>query len=419
MVKIGNKRTTEEYIELLKKLHNNRYDYSLVKEIKSTNDKIPIICHKHGTFYAKLGNHLYIKQGCPKCAVEARITPREIVLARARKIHGDKYDYSKADFSKVMDKTTIICPEHGEFVQTMNEHINSRHGCPECGLLKRYESHKVKLSDFIERAIKVHGNKFDYSKVDLSKGVKTSEVTIICPEHGEFQQVAMCHLSGDGCKKCSGKYSPTNEEYIKECRKIYGDEYDLSKVKYINNSTRIKIKCKKHGWVKVHPRGFLKGAGCRRCKATIGEKRVQALLEKLGIKYEKEYRIGNSRYRYDFHIKDTNILIEYDGELHFIPVNYYGGREALERTKQRDKEKNKLAKFNHYDLIRLNYKELDNLEEVLINKISYYYKYFINGKLYKYILEAAKALNLPGTATAKDLNPYLTKDSLARLYRNI
>ena len=61
-------------------------------------------------------------------------TKTEIFIEKARKIHGDKYDYSKAEYINAKTKICIICPKHGEFWQTPDSHMNQRRGCPKCGV---------------------------------------------------------------------------------------------------------------------------------------------------------------------------------------------------------------------------------------------------------------------------------------------
>lgn len=123
-----------------------------------------------------------------------RLTTVEFV-ERARVVHGNKYDYSKSEYVSKDKKLVIICPEHGEFLQSPNNHWKGK-GCPVCSGNK-----KCNTDDFVEKAILVHGDKYDYSHVDY---VNTdTNVTIICSEHGAFQQTPYHHLLGHGCPKCS------------------------------------------------------------------------------------------------------------------------------------------------------------------------------------------------------------------------
>ena len=147
--------------------------------------------------------------------------------------------------------------------------------------------------EFIEEASVLHNNKYDYSKVNF---VDThTKVCIICPEHGEFWQTPHMHLQGKGCPKCGGTAKLTTEEFIQKAREIHGDKYDYTKTKYINNSEKVCIICLKHGefWQKAND--HLSGKkGCPKCKLKSQTK----LYEKLKESFPNEemlYEVGNSK----------------------------------------------------------------------------------------------------------------------------
>ena len=105
----------------------------------------------------------------------------EQFIAESKQIHKDKYDYSKSEYVNARTKVCIICPEHGEFWQLPSLHINQKCGCPECNGTKKRTN-----EDFIREAKKIHGNKYDYSKVTYNN--VNEKICIICPKHGEFWQ---------------------------------------------------------------------------------------------------------------------------------------------------------------------------------------------------------------------------------------
>ena len=114
---------------------------------------------------------------------------------KAEKVHNNKYNYSKVEYNGASEKVCIICPEHGEFWQRPDKHVHGGQGCPICGGTK-----KLTTNEFIERAKQVHGDKYNYSKVNYNGNDK--KVCIICPEHGEFWQTPHAHLLGQGCPYC-------------------------------------------------------------------------------------------------------------------------------------------------------------------------------------------------------------------------
>ena len=90
----------------------------------------------------------------------ARKITTEDFIKKAKKIHGDKYDYSKVIYEHGKKKVCIICPEHGEFWQSPHSHVTGKSGCPSCA-----GNRKVTMDVFLEKAKKIHGDKYDYSKV--------------------------------------------------------------------------------------------------------------------------------------------------------------------------------------------------------------------------------------------------------------
>jgi hypothetical protein len=178
-------------------------------------------------------------------------------IEEAKLIHGDKYDYSKINYTSNKYKVVIICKIHGEFEQIPQNHLRGSI-CYNCS-----GKYKLTTKEFIKKAQSIHGNTYDYSKVNYISALK--KVIIICKIHGEFEQIPRNHLSGSICHKCSGKYQPTTKEFIEKAQLIHGDKYDYSKIEYVNNHTKIKIICKEHSEFEQTPNAHLLGQGCSIC----------------------------------------------------------------------------------------------------------------------------------------------------------
>ncbi len=128
-----------------------------------------------------------------------RLTTEEFI-SRARRVHGNKYDYALVEYSGTFTRVKIICREHGEFEQKPTKHL-SGHGCKTCGGLAAPNARRLNTEQFIAKAKRVHGDKYDYSLVSYERAVLP--VKIVCPAHGEFEQRPHNHLSGNGCRKCA------------------------------------------------------------------------------------------------------------------------------------------------------------------------------------------------------------------------
>lgn len=220
---IGRRRyTTEEFIEKAKKLsHTEKYDFSNTSYVNNRTH-IEVICSEHGSFKIKPG-HLLSGEGCPKCRyIKSANTKRRTideVVKLSRDVHGKKYDYSLITFYKNdREKYPIICPEHGVFLQSFNNHIKGGRGCPKCGILKCSQHNNLTTNEFITKANERHNFKYDYSK-SVYTGSKNN-ILIICPEHGEFQQIARNHIFGAGCPKCFKDKSNIEKEILEFIKDI-------------------------------------------------------------------------------------------------------------------------------------------------------------------------------------------------------
>lgn len=128
------KLTQEDFINNSNIIHNNFYDYSKVEYINS-NTKVIIICPVHGEFKQLPNNHMS-GHGCYECSLEklskSKFLTTEEFIKKSKDVHNNKYDYSKVNYINSYVKVCIICPEHGEFLQTPNNHMNNSRGCPIC-----------------------------------------------------------------------------------------------------------------------------------------------------------------------------------------------------------------------------------------------------------------------------------------------
>jgi len=152
----------------------------------------------------------------------------------------------------------------------------------------KYCSGNIKLTTnkFVDAAQSIHKNKYDYSKTTY-KNNKT-KILIICPEHGEFKQRPDSHLSGKGCIKCSGKCQLTTEEFIDKAIEKHGDTYDYSKVNYEKTDKKVEIICPQHGVFMQKPNHHLLGSGCPKCNLSKGELLISKILDRHNINYESQ-----------------------------------------------------------------------------------------------------------------------------------
>lgn len=297
----------------------------------------------------------------------------EIFVNRAKLIHGNKYDYSKAKYKTAKEKLEIICEIHGSFLQTPDKHINGAHGCKKCGFIEtqRKQSEKAK-QEFASKANSIHNNKFDYSKV---KYINTKiKIEIICPEHGTFWQDPDSHVKGVSCPECSEiirrqKRRRTNGQIISECKKVWGDMYEYKIENYQNNHiSKIQIFCKKHGWfTKTFVDHVNSRSGCNKCsnngfsKMAIDWLESIAKIENINIQHGLnigEYIIPGTRLKVDGYCKETNTIYEFHGDYWHGNPKLFNSEEINGTTKtafgelyRKTLEKEALIKNLGYNLI--------------------------------------------------------------------
>lgn len=298
--------TTEEFIKRAKDVHGDKYDYSKVIYVQ-TKDYVTLICKIHGDFLTRAVNHI-AGNGCLKCAKLSprplgRLTQKEFI-DKAFKLHGTKYDYSKAEYITAKIKVKIICPIHGEFLQLPSKHLRG-HGCYPCAyaLIGTYTALTTK--EFIDKAVKIHGNQYDLSFVEYGK----------------------------------------------------------------NTHQKVKVICRKHGPYKISPASFLKGTGCPNCRNSRGENKIREYLKHRKIRFiqQKKFKTcKNKRHlSFDFYVKDYKLLIEYDGAQHFNAYPSFGGITSFEALKIRDEIKNQWAIKKDYNLLRIKHTSFNDLDNVL------------------------------------------------------
>ena len=323
---------TKLFIEKSIKIHGDKYDYSKVEYIKS-EEHIIIICKEHGDYLQQPNNHLQGK-GCKKCGIKntklKKTSNIEEFIEKALKVHGDKYDYSKVEYIKSEENIIIICKEHGDYLQQPNNHLQGK-GCKKCGIKNTKLKKTSNIEEFIEKVLKVHDDKYDYSKVEYNNCHKN--VIIICKKHGEFLQTPSSHLSGHGCIKCGIEKNANNcrsntEEFIKKSITIHGNKYDYSNVNYNGIYKDINIICKEHGKFIQVANNHLQGNGCYKCGLiTIILKKTSNTIEFI----EKSIKIHYDKYDYsnvEYIKSEENVIIicKKHGEFLQQPNNHLQGK---------------------------------------------------------------------------------------------
>ena len=350
---MGKKLTTESFIEKANKIHDNKYIYTKTNVIDSKT-KVCVICPEHGEFWITPSKHL-IGQGCRECAKikrrDKQVNTLDYFKIKSNEKYNGRYILDKVKYVNSKTKVCVICPEHGEFWITPNNFLRG-HGCPKCKAEKISQLKHYSGDIFTEKARVIHGNDYDYSKIDYQDSA--TKIKIIHKKCGhEFFQTPREHLMGRGCPFCGGTKKLTSDDFVNKSRIIHGDDIDYSKVSYKNNSTKVELKCNKCGNIFFQtPRDHLTGHGCPNCNRSKLERQIEYFLKEENIKYESQKHFEwLGKQSLDFYLPDYNIAIECQGEQHFKPIKYFGGNETLNMNVRRDELKSQLCIKNNIKLL--------------------------------------------------------------------
>ena len=322
----------------------DRYDLTRVV-YEGYKSRITVSCNLHQCcFVVNALAFLNHGSGCRKCTdmrdkiKDARPfsdqDPTQIFIQKAIGVHGDRYSYDNVEYVDCETKVSITCSEHGEFETTPTQHISRKSDCPKCGIRKASTTRMHTLEDFVVLARKEHGALYDYTATTYTG--YNCQLTIICRQHGAFEQSPQDHLRGSGCPICGKTVAYTSDTFVARATEVHGDRYDYSRVEYISAHKKIQIICRKHGMFEQVAYTHLQGNNCRLCwqesncsKAQIDWLEYIGFRDGIRIQHAMnggEFRIPNSRYFADGYCPELNLVFEYHGSI------YHGDPEVYERS---------------------------------------------------------------------------------------
>ena len=266
----------------------------------------------------------------------------ETTMEKFKKKHGDKYDYSKVEYA------------------------NNGTGCPECSREKRGMARRLTTEEFCKRVQEKFGDKYDLSLVEYKNS--QTPVTLVCPEHGEFNLLPGNLRKTKGCPQCTRdrlaeERRYTTEDFVEQCKVIVGDEYDFSKVEYKNAKTKVLIGCPEHGTHWMHPESVKRGCACPECSLEKRKYTQDDIIAKLKDKYGDQYTYNKVEYTGMFN--DITLTCKEHGDFTNTPYLLLNttGRGGCQRCSKRHRytteefiDKLKTVFHNHdYDYSKTQY----------------------------------------------------------------
>lgn len=314
--------TQEEFESLCNKVHDNKYDYSKVL-YGGMDDRIEVICKRHGSFFLRAQDHYYQSHGCSQCYIEdkriSNLNSHESQISR--KFNGNITLVDGAGFTVLRDTLTFNCGIHGDYRSQVASVKSSPVGnCQGCKTLLAGE-------EFITKSKLVHKDKYLYHAEDYISS--RAMMKIYCTVHKEhFMQRPSAHAQGQGCPKCGEldrkeTSSKDQDVFIKECKDTHGDKYDYTKTLYTLAHNKVTVTCPDHGDFTITPNNHINGGGCAPCG-------------KLAYTYNKEKFIDESKRLYpdrldysktdfvDRFTKTTMRCIDHNHEFQIKPIQHLG-----------------------------------------------------------------------------------------------
>lgn len=342
--------TKEEFITRARDTHGYKYQYPNLGDKVLSSDNIDILYN--GTLYKqKVVKHILLGR-CPEKNTPTKTT--EQFIKEAEEIWKGKYDYSITEYKGALKKLKIIY-EGVIFEQVATSHLQGL----ACEKLLTKEN-------FIRKAIKKHGKKYDYS---LVKYVSGNTPVLIGYKGVYYQQNPYSHLSGSCPENIVLAVRKTTRKFIQEANLIHDFKYNYDKTDYTTNQVKVTITCAAHGDFIQTPLSHIQGMGCPNCNESKGEKAISKYLDKNLISYYRQHKFEDCRnihqLPFDFYIPSKRLIIEFDGKQHYEPMSFFGGVEAYDRLKLNDNIKNEYCEDNYIDLVRIRYDSIDNIKDIL------------------------------------------------------
>lgn len=267
----------------------------------------------------------------------------------------DRYNGSKS-------KITVRCDRgHEPYDVVWSNFYNLNQRCPKCNIENRRNN-----IEYIRSFVKDKG----YELISKTYTSRDNKLEMICPK-GHTTFISWANFKKDRrCSECY-KFKKLSQEDVKRFLNNFG--YDVVG-EYKTANKKIKILCPEGHIYSATYAHFYDGKRCPHCKRSTGEIRISEYLKKNKISFKSEYVVnsieGIEYARFDFYIKELNLIIEYDGQQHFEPVEKFGGQEAFKRTQYRDSIKNRYCLENGINLIRIPYWDYKNIEKILDKKLT-------------------------------------------------
>ena len=274
----------------------------------------------------------------------------------------EKFEYKllSTEYKNSKTKLKMQCPKGHIFEMRFNSFKNGTR-CPKCGGTQKLTYNEVKK--YIES--------FGYKLLSGNYENNHSKLKIMCNKGHIYETSFQVFKKGLRCPHCGNKAKHTLEE-IEKYLNLF--DYKLISDKYTNANTPIKVMCPEGHIFEIRFSDFKNNnRRCPICNSSRGEQEVSFILNKLNMKFKREYRFNDCKFKtylpFDFYLPNYNCCIEFDGIQHHEIIGQFGGFNGFVNTKIRDTIKTEYCKKNNIKLIRIPYWDIEKIEEIIIKQL--------------------------------------------------
>ena len=363
---INAKKTTEQFYEELKIVNP---EITVIGEYVNNKTKIEVK-HTCGYEWKVRPNHLLQGSSCPKCSLKKMTKSIEQFYEELKIVNPEITVIGEYVKSNIKIKVKHTC---GYKWNTMPNDLLRGRSCPKCSRIEAIKKYTKTTKQFIEE-LKVINPEITVIGKYVTSNNKI-EVKHTCGYEWKVRPNQL--LQGSSCPKCSGTIKKTTKQFIEELKMVNPEITVIGE--YINSKTKIEVKHTCGNKWNTMPSNLLKGRSCPRCNEPKGEKFLSEVLKSNNVPFISQFNlVKNPKTNYwlksDFAILNKEnkpiLILEYDGEQHFKPIEYFGGEEKLKATQYRDYLKDEYCKENNISFLRFNYKQSEtDITDLLLKQL--------------------------------------------------
>ena len=348
---MGKKRTPEEYVAEVARVNQN---IEVVGEYIDAKTKILHRCKMDGHEWYPQPASVLQGHGCPKCyfrrSAISRMKTHEEYADELYEVNQNIRPIEQYMGNDI--KIKHLCLIDGNVWEVSPHMILLGTGCPKCALRSKTMSHE-------EYVCRLHDTSPHIVVIGRYVNSDTKILHRCFIDGNEWYARPHQMLNGSNCPVCDRRNrTKTHDQYVKEVA-IFNQNIEVLGT-YINNKTEIKCRCKIDGYIWT-PRAdsILFDTGCPVCNMSHGEKEISNYLVHHNIAFIAQYTFDNCKNKFclpfDFYLPKYHTCIEYDGEQHFRPVDFWGGEEGFRKRNVNDSIKNNFCAVNNITLLRIKY----------------------------------------------------------------